>query len=146
MGKLFIKMNNERYEKVDKETGEISELQQTLVFDEDKWFQLYSNVFLFALKDVNSLVDIKVFAACLKCSMEDEKYGNIVETGERLKRCINEYVPLKQPALSRSLKNLCENGFLIKLSRSSYQINPQIAYCGSRHSKSKLILNLIKQN
>lgn len=145
MGKVFIKMNDSRYEKVDKVTGEITELKHTLVLDEESWFKVYSNVFCSAISEIKSLIDVKVFAVCLKCSIYDEKYGNIIETGDRFKRNISEFVPLKQPALSRSLKGLCDAGLLNRLSRSTYQIHPQIAYCGDKHSRAKLIFNIIHE-
>ena len=145
MAKIFIKMNDERYEKVDKLTGEVTELKHTIVVDENAWFQLYSDIFCLAISQIHSLIDIKVFATCLKCSVQDVMYGNIVETSERFKRSLDDIVKITQPALSRSLKSLCNAGMLNKISRSTYQINPQIAYCGTRHDRAKLILSIMKE-
>ena len=142
MSKIFIKVSNEKYEKVDKVTGEVTELKQTLVFDEESWFRLYSGVFCSILSDIKSLVDVKVFAVCLLASVNDSSYGNIVETGPRFKSILSKYMSISQPALSRSLKSLTAAGLLNKISTSYYQIHPQVAYCGEQHRRAKLILNL----
>lgn len=145
MGKIFLKVNDERYEKVDKLTGEVTELKQTIVFDESSWFKLYSGVFCSILSDIKSLIDVKVFAVCLLASIQDDKYGNVVETGNRFKNILSKYVTISQPALSRSLKNLTEAGMLNRIATSYYQIHPQVAYCGNRHDRAKLILQLVKK-
>lgn len=145
MGKIFMKIDSNKYEVIDKETGEISSLKETVVLEEKSFYCLYSDIYCFAISEMKSLVDVKVFAVCLKCAIRDEKYGNIVETGGKFKRELPIFVDITQPALSRSLKNLCEKGLLNRIDRSSYQIHPQIAFCGSRHDRAKVILEIMKK-
>ena len=122
MGKIFIKMEDDRYEKFDSETGELTELIHTIAVDQQTWFQLYSNVFCYAIASIKSLVNIKVFSVCLKCSVWDDKNGNV------------------------ALKELVDAGLLNKLGRSYYQIHPQIAFCGNRHKRAELIIKMKENN
>ena len=71
-------MKDERYEKLESSTGEVTELLHTIAVDQETWFQLYSNVFCYAIASIKSLINIKVFAVCLKCSVWDDKHGNVI--------------------------------------------------------------------
>lgn len=146
MGKIFIKMEDDRYEKFDSETGELTELIHTIAVDQQTWFQLYSNVFCYAIASIKSLVNIKVFSVCLKCSVWDDKNGNVVEIGERFKGTLSEFIQIKPQNLNVALKELVDAGLLNKLGRSYYQIHPQIAFCGNRHKRAELIIRMKESN
>ena len=143
--KIFIKMKDERYEKLESSTGEVTELLHTIAVDQETWFQLYSNVFCYAIASIKSLINIKVFAVCLKCSVWDDKHGNVIETGERFKRTLNEFIQIKPQNLNVALKELVDAGLLNKLGRSYYQIHPQIAFCGERHKRAELIIKMAEE-
>lgn len=142
--KIFVKMKDDRYEKLDSSTGEITELLHTIAVDQETWFQLYANVFCCVIASIKSLVNIKVFAVCLKCSIWDDTNGNVIETGERFKKTLNEFIQIKPQNLNTALKELVNAGLLRRLGRSYYQIHPQIAYCGDRHKRAELIIKMNK--
>lgn len=143
MAKLFFKQKDDTKCIVNKETGEIDDFIQTLIVDEDTWLKLYVNTFFSAIGQMKSLVDMKVFSCCLKFAIHRDNNGNIVNTNESsFKRALNETCNINSQNLSRSLSSLCKTGFLEKLGRSEYRINPQIAYLGKASERAKLILNI----
>lgn len=145
MSKVFLKIDNERFELVDKETGELKELKETIVVDEDMWMKLYVNTFFYAIGKMKSLVDIKVFACCLKFAVKREE-GNIILTSESsFKKKIKEECNINEQNLCRSLTRLCDSGLLYKNRRAEYIINPQVAYLGNKAERAKLILEIISK-
>lgn len=145
MSKVFLKVKNDRFELVDKETGELKELKETIVVNEDLWMKLYVNTFFYAIGRMKSLVDIKVFACCLKFAVKRED-GNIVRTSESsFKQRIKEECNVNEQNLCRSLTRLCASGMLYKKGRAEYIINPQVAYLGNKAERAKLILEIISK-
>lgn len=146
MSAVFLKVENESYELVDKETGEVTELYETIKVDEEIWFKLYVNTFFGAIGNITSLKDLKVFILCLKLSVDRKDEGNIINvTDIKFKSIATEQLKLNKQNLWRSLNSLCEKGFLHKIDKNNYRINPQISYCGSRHDRAKLILKIIHE-
>lgn len=145
MADTFIKVKDDSYEVVDKETGELLELYETYKIDEETWFRLYVNTFFAAIGEITSLKDIQLFIECLKFSHEADGLGNIVCISDiEFRRIAESKLKLNKQNMCRSFKSLCSKGFLHKLDGKNYRINPQIAYCGKRHNRAKLILKLIK--
>lgn len=146
MKSVFIKVKDDSYELVNKETGELTDLYETFRIDEDTWFKLYIKTFCAALGEITSLKELKLFSNCLRFSTDREEYGNIINiTDVKFRKMVDENLNLSRQNLNRALKSLCEKGFLHKIDSLNYRINPQIAYCGSRHNRANLILKLIKE-
>lgn len=146
MGAIFIKVKDESFELVDKETGEISDLYETYKIDEETWYRIYVNTFFATICEITSVKDIQLFVACLKYSRCHGEDGNIVCISDiEFQRVVENKLHLNKQNLCRSLKSLCNKGYLHKLDCRNYRINPQISYCGERHSRAKLILKLIKE-
>lgn len=146
MGAVFIKQLDDSHELIDKETGEITELYETYKIDEELWFKLYINTFFEAICEITSVTEIKLFALCLKFAREQVGYGNVINTSDfPFKVQVEKRLKLNRQNLCRAIKSLCEKGFLHKIAKSNYRINPQITYCGDKHNRAKLILKLIKE-
>lgn len=146
MNAVFLKMNNDSYELVDKDTGEVKELIETIKVDEETWFKLYVSSFFGALENITSLKDMKLFILCLKLSVDRNESGNIINISDvTFKRIVEDKLKLNKQNLWRSLTNLCKKGFLHKIDKYNYRINPQLSYCGSRHERAKLMLKIIKE-
>lgn len=144
MSAVFLKKVNESYELVDKETGEVTELVETFKVDEEAWFKLYISTFFGALEMISSLKELKVFILCLKLSVDRGADGNIINiTDVAFKGDIKNVIKLNRQNLNRALVSLCRKGFLHKVDSHNYRINPQIAYCGSRHDRAKLLTKII---
>lgn len=143
MKKVFVKMKNDTYELVDKSTGEVTELTQTFVVEEEDWFKLYVGVFASAIDKLTGNA-IKFFGICLKHSRPDQGEGNYFVISDHY---LQEDLSKKSLFANRSkyIKELLDNSFIYKIRRCQYGINPQIAYCGDRHSRAKLILKIIHE-
>lgn len=141
--KVFIKMKNDAYELVDKETGEIKELTQTFIVDDEHWLKLYVDVWASACDKLTGN-GIKFFSVCLKHSQPDKGEGNYFMISDPY--LIED---LKKKSLkdntTKYIKELIDNGLIYRIRRSQYGINPQIAYCGDKHSRAKLIIKIINQ-
>lgn len=139
MGKAFVRVESESYALLDKETGEVSELQESFVVDEDRWIQLYSSLFFDASGKVAGQ-SLKVFCACLKYAQLDYGDGNYVCTNSpNFLRDINRFGCVN---ISRCLADLCEAGMLERIKRGLYRINPKMAYLGNRSDRAKLVLKI----
>lgn len=142
MGDTFLKVKSESYSLLNNDTGEVSELHESFLVDEETWFRLYVNTFFGAIGRIRSAIDIKVFILCMKMSV-DRPEGNMICTGDAFfKRSASEDIGLNSQNLWRSLNNLCRHGFLKKVDRSNYIINPLIAYRGDREKRAKLVLKI----
>jgi hypothetical protein len=140
--KMFIKQKNESYELVNKDTGELTELVETYVLNEELWYRLYVEVFASACDNLTGNA-IKTFAKCIKHAKEDKGDGNYIYiTDIYFKKDLGD---LSQN-LSKYIKELVDAGFLYKKSRGLYVLNPQLVYCGEKHNRGKAILKLIKEN
>jgi hypothetical protein len=142
MGKVFVKKENECYSLLDNITGEVTELKETVVVDDEQWLKLYASLFLFACDKITGQ-SIKVFIACMKHAFKDEGEGNLVCTNNPLFAKDIEHE--KKLNLSRCLKELCVCGLLKKVKNAVYRINPQVAYLGKRSDRAKLILQILKE-
>lgn len=142
MSKVFVRKKNECYSLLDNETGEIKELQETFVVDDEQWIKLYASLFYFACEKITGQ-SIKVFIACLKHAQRDEGEGNYICTNGIGFQ--NDIKSEKKINLSRCLKELCENGLIEKIRNTVYRINPQIAYCGDNASRAKLIVKIMNE-
>lgn len=144
LSKLYLKMPSNTHEKFDMNTGEISELIQTIVVNEEAWFKLYVESFFDAISKISSLKELQLFILCLKISVDREENGNIVNIMDiQFKNSVENEIKLNKQNLSRALSSLCTKKFLQKLDSHNYRINPLIAYCGSRHNKARLITKII---
>lgn len=146
MKTVFLKVKDECYELVNKETGEITELYETIKVDEDTWFKLYVNTFFGAIGNITSLKDLKLFILCLKLSVDRQDDGNVINTTDiKFRNISTNQLGFNKQNLWRSLNSLCEKGFLHKIDKNNYRINPQISYCGSKHDRAKVILKIMKE-
>ena len=141
MNKVFVKVSNESYALLDKETGEIKELKETFVVDEEKWLKLYASLFCLACDELSGQA-IKLFIVIMKYALYDEKgEGNLFYTSDIHYKQDIEHMKLKKN-ISRTLKELCDKGLLHRINNGVYRLNPQIAYAGQRINHAKLILNI----
>lgn len=143
MSKVFLKQKSKTEEKVNKETGEITDLIETFVVDEDAWFKLYIKAFATYCDNLTGNA-IKFFSKCLKYSLEDKGDGNYFFINDPYLQKELEDTKLKSN-VTKYLKELSDNGFIYKIRRTQYGINPEIAYCGTKHSRARLMLKLIKE-
>lgn len=115
------------------------------IFDDKEFIELDRDVFFYTISRMKSLVDIKVFACCLKFAVKREE-GNIILTSESsFKKKIKEECNINEQNLCRSLTRLCDSGLLYKNRRAEYIINPQVAYLGNKAERAKLILEIISK-
>lgn len=142
MSKVFIRKTSECYSLLDNETGEITELQETFVINEEQWIKVYAGLFFLACDKITGQ-SVKTFIACLKHAQKDSGEGNFICTsGLGFQKDLSGE---KKINISRCLKELCDNGLLTKVRNSVYRINPQIAYCGDKASRAKLILKIMTE-
>ncbi len=145
MAKVFIKDKNESYSLVDNKTGEIKELVETYVVDEELWVKLYVGTYFHALGKIKSATEMKIFAACLLFAERTEDNGCIIMPSKSsFRNALEKDCSISQQNLHRSLKHLCEFGLLQKITRFEYRINPQVAFLGDKNTRGKLILKIIK--
>ncbi|MBO7384875.1 MAG: hypothetical protein J6U63_00870, partial [Clostridia bacterium] len=75
MAKVFLRQKSDSQILVDKNTGEVSELIESFVVNEDTWFKLYTRAFASYCDNLTGNA-IKFFSKCLKYSQEDKGEGN----------------------------------------------------------------------
>ena len=144
MSKVFLIQKNDSQEIFDKETGELTDLYETFTVDEETWIKLYTNTFAKCCDNLTGNA-IKFFSKCLKYSLEDRGDGNFFYITDTYLQKELEEAKLKSN-ISKYIKELLNCGFIYKIKRSQYGINPKIAYCGTRHSRARLVLKLIKES
>lgn len=137
---MFIKKTNESWFLTNTETGEMKELQETFVVNEEHWLKLYVDMFCM-LCDKLSGASIKLMTIILKYAQKDESFGNFFMTNHPgLKK------EIEAKGLSSNYRKyvaeLASNGLIYRVSQGIYSINPQIAYCGNRADHAKLILKI----
>lgn len=143
MAEVFLKQKSDSQEIFNKDTGELTDLYETFTVDEETWFKLYTTTFASYCDNLTGNA-IKFFSKCLKYSQEDNGEGNyFLITNPYLKKELEE-MRIKGN-ISKYLKELIDNKFIYKIRRSQYGINPKVAYCGTRHNRARLVLNLIKE-
>lgn len=141
MRRVFVKLTNESYALLDKETGEIKELKETFFVDEEKWLKLYASLFCLACDNLSGQA-IKLFIVIMKYALYDEKgEGNLFYTSDINYKKDIEKMKLKKN-ISRTLKELCDKGLLHRVNNGAYRLNPQIAYAGNKLNHANLILNV----
>jgi hypothetical protein len=141
---MFVRKTNECYSLIDKETGEVTEFQETFVVDDDYWLKVYANFFCMACDNLSGQA-IKLFTICLKYATKDEGNGNYIVTG-------NPYFKMEiatkkiKPNLHKYLAELVNNGLLHRIERGSYRLNPEVVYCGDRNSRARLIVKIMNES
>lgn len=141
MSKVFLKKENESWELVDKKTGEVTKFIETFVVDDQHWLKLY--VHLYSLVSSNLTGGAKdVFSLCLKHAKEDKGDGNYFYSND--KYFVEDLKNINLLNNKRKyLSELVSNGLIYRQKEKClYTINPQIAYCGDKHNRAKLILKI----
>lgn len=138
--KVFIRKEDECYERLNKETGEIEKLYETFVVSDEHWLKLYANFFCMACDNISGQ-SIKLFSICLKYATEDQGDGNFILTSNPYFKKEIESKGIKSN-ISKYFTELTEAGLLHRICRGTYRFNPQVVYCGSRHNRAELILNI----
>lgn len=117
---------------LDLETGEMTALTQTRVVKQDDFIM----VFLSTIPDFFKLngSQIKFLMALWKLSSFNVKYtdkGNIVNNNNGTKERIREMgIDLSNPAIDALFSQVCKMGFVIKVCKGEYMLNPTYFFKG----------------
>ena len=144
MGEIKMFYNDPDYMKYNKETGELSELRTSTVLPLEEFIMVY----LRNIPEMYSLEGnhIKVLMHCWRYCMPDPYYPdyNIIIPGRKaFKDTLRDSnLNLTDKSVSVYISQLADRGFLIRVDRGIYALNPKFFYKGRTSARSKLMLTL----
>lgn len=146
MGSEYIEstktlIGTKRKELIDKETGEIIEVDQITkkVYGQKNFWKLYLSDFLPVLGIVeNKQVDILIYI------LENTQPGNNMFIGTY--KTIREYTKASETTIAKVMKKLQEQKFLKKIQNGLWQVSPNIMMKGNENKKQLLLSYFCNNN
>lgn len=139
--KKYFMQKVDGYSIVNENTGEISELHVVKKVDINEFVMM----FLLSIDEINEKLkgnEIKVLLACVRCS----KISSYEESGNSFLTCSREFKNLvtgiKPQNVCKYLAKLNELGFIKRISRSEYELNPLYFFRGTLTQRTKCLMKI----
>ena len=133
---------------VDDYTGELKEFVITKVITPQEFIAFFlRSVPEFVALDGNSM---RLFTCCWQISSFNKEYseeGNVIYTNSIFKQKVRELgVDMNNATIDNYISKLARKGFLIRLCKGSYMLNPNICFKGTIKDASRLQMKVMTSN
>ena len=141
LNSMKVEYNDPDYARVDKHTGEITELRKSCTLPLEEFIMIY----LQNIPEMYSLEgnQLKILMNCWRYCLQDPLYPgyNVVYPGPAFKAALRQNgLDLSSKSISVYISQLASKEFLLRLDRGVYALNPKYFYKGRLSDRSKLML------